>query len=79
MSEETIIELTPKQVGIAFRQIHLEENYNFLEDDLVKLANGFARAAAQDIIKAERAECVKFVKSLNLLVGEVLEAKRNAL
>lgn len=79
MTEETIVELTPKQVGVAFRQIHLEENYNFLEDDLVKLANGFARAAAPEIMKAERAECVKFVKSLNPLVGEALEAKRNAL
>lgn len=79
MTEETVVELTPKQVSVAFRQIYLEENYNFLEDDLVKLANGFARAAAPEIIKAERAECVKFVKSLNPLVGEALEAKRNAL
>lgn len=74
-----MIELTEKEVGIAFRQIHLEENYNFLAEDLVKLANGFARAAAPAIIKAERAECVKFVKSLNPLVGEALETKRNAL
>jgi hypothetical protein len=79
MIEEKVIELTPEQVSKAFRQIYLVENYNFFEDDLVTLANGFARAAAQDIIKAERAECVKFVKSLNPLVGEALEAKRNAL
>lgn len=74
-----MIELTEKEVGIAFRQIHLEENYNFLAEDLVKLANGFARAAAPAIIEAERAECVKFVKSLNMLVGEALEGKRNSL
>ena len=82
MTEEvkgTVVELTPKQVGIAFRQVHLEENYNFLEDDLVKLANGFARAASEDIIKAERAACVEFVKSLNPLVGQALEKNRNAL
>lgn len=76
---ENVVELTAKQVSTAFRQIYLVENYNFLEEDLVTLANGFARAAAKDIIKAERAECVKFVKSLNPLVGEALEAKRNAL
>jgi len=74
-----MIELTEKEVGIAFRQINLEENYNFLAEDLVKLANGFARAAAPAIMKAERAECVKFVKSLNPTVGEALEKKRNAL
>jgi hypothetical protein len=74
-----MIELNEDQVSNAFRTINLEENYNFLAEDLVKLANGFARAAAPAIIKAERAECVKFVKSLNPLVGEALETKRNAL
>jgi hypothetical protein len=74
-----MIELTKEQVGDAFRTIMLEENYNFLEDDLVKLANAFVTAAAPAIIKAERAECVKFTKSLNELVGKALENKRNAL
>jgi hypothetical protein len=74
-----MIELTAEQVGEAFRNVNLEENYNFLEDDLIKLANAFATAAAPAIIKAERAECVKFTKSLNLLVGQALEGKRNAL
>jgi len=74
-----LVELTPQQVGDAFRTIMLEENYNFLEDDLVKLANAFVTAAAPAIIKAERAECVKFTKSLNELVGKALENKRNAL
>lgn len=74
-----MIELTAEQVGDAFRTIMLEENYNFLEEDLIKLANAFAQAAAPAIIKAERAECVKFTKSLNALVGHALEKKRNAL
>jgi hypothetical protein len=74
-----MIELTVEQVGEAFRGVDLEENYNFLEEDLVKLANAFAQAAAPAIIKAERAECVKFTKSLNELVGHALEKKRNAL
>jgi hypothetical protein len=74
-----MIELTTEQVGDAFRTVMLEENYNFLEEDLIKLANAFAQAAAPAIIKAERAECVKFTKSLNELVGHALEQKRNAL
>ena len=74
-----MIELTAEKVGETFRNVNLEENYNFLEDDLIKLANAFATAAAPAIIKAERAECVKFTKSLNLLVGQALEGKRNAL
>jgi hypothetical protein len=74
-----MIELTKEQVGEAFRTIMLEENYNFLEEDLVMLANVFVSAAAPAIIKAERAECVKFTKSLNELVGKALENKRNAL
>jgi hypothetical protein len=74
-----MIELTEEQVSNAFRKINLTENYNFFADDLVKLANGFAQAAAPAIIKAERDECVKFTKSLNLLVGQALEGKRNAL
>jgi hypothetical protein len=74
-----MIELTKEQVSETFRGVNLEENYNFLEDDLVKLANAFVTAAAPAIIKAERAECVKFTKSLNELVGKALENKRNAL
>ena len=74
-----MIELNKEQVGEAFRTIMLEENYNFLEEDLVMLANAFVAAAAPAIIKAERAECVKFTKSLNELVGKALENKRNAL
>ena len=44
--------LTNQEINDAFIHAKLEENYNFLEDDLVKLANGFARAASEDIMKA---------------------------
>jgi hypothetical protein len=77
--EGTVIELTPEQVGEAFRTVMLEENYNFLEEDLVLLANTFVKAAAPMIIKAERDECIKFVKSLNELVAQALKNKREAL
>lgn len=74
-----MIEIKKEDVMQAFFAAGLEEDYNFLEEDLMKLANAFATAAAPAIIKAERAECVKFTKSLNMLVGEALEGKRNAL
>ena len=48
--------MTPEQVTQTFINTPLEENYNFLEADLVKLANAFIDAATPDIAKAERAE-----------------------
>lgn len=74
--KEPKIELTTDEVKDAFRQIYLEENYAFLEEDLVKLANGFIAAAENKIRKAELAECVKFARSLNTYVAEALEEKR---
>ena len=46
--------LSTEEVKEAFRTIWLEENYAFLEEDLVKLANGFIAAAAPKIARAER-------------------------
>jgi hypothetical protein len=71
--------LTKEKIIETFVNADLEGEYNFLEEDLIKLANAFVDAVAPAIIKAERDECVKFVKSLNHLVGEALEQKRNAL
>jgi hypothetical protein len=70
------IELTPEEVKNAFRLIYLEENYAFLEDDLIKLANGFIASAENKIRKAELAECVEFVRSLNTHVAKALDEKR---
>ena len=71
--------LTKNEIKDVFINAMLEGDYNFLEDDLVKLANAFIDAAAPKIIKAERDECIKFTKSLNHLVGEALQVKRNSL
>ena len=71
--------LTVEEVKAAFRGIWLEENYAFLEEDLVKLANGFAEAAAPKIAKMERDLCIEFVRSLNGQVADALEAKRGPL
>ena len=60
--------MTPERIHEIFRSIHLEENHNFLEDDLIKLAQAYAEEGARQ----ERAGCIKVVSSLNRLVGEKL-------
>lgn len=71
--------LTTAEIKDAFINTPLEEDYNFLEDDLVKLANAFIAVATPKIAKAERTECVDFVRSLNHLVADKLQEKRCAL
>ena len=72
------MELNAKQVGDAFRTVMLEENHNFLEDDLVLMANAFVRFA-EPLIRADELEnCVEIATSLNRLVGEKLYEVRNA-
>jgi hypothetical protein len=70
--------ITKEQVNKAFRNVTLEENYNFLEEDLVKLAHAFIEAATPSIVAVERQECVKVVRSMNSFVAEKLqEIRRN--
>jgi hypothetical protein len=71
--------ITKEQVNEAFRKIYLEENYSFLESDLMKLADGFIMAAMPAIRKVELAMCVDFVKSLNPDVAVALYEKRSKL
>jgi hypothetical protein len=71
--------LTKAEIKDTFINTPLEEDYNFLEDDLVKLANAFVAAATPKIAKAERTECVDFVRSLNHLVADKLQEKRDSL
>lgn len=65
--------ITKEQVNEAFRNVTLEENYNFLEEDLVKLAHAFIDAAKPSIVAIERQECVKVVRSMNSFVAEKLQ------
>jgi hypothetical protein len=67
------------QIKEAFRKIYLEENYNFLEEDLVKLADGFIMAALPMIIRTERDMCIKFVNTLNTNVARALGEYRENL
>lgn len=65
-----------KKATEVFHKTHLEGKYSFLIEDLVKLANAFAKEIAPEIAKQERDECVKFVKSLNTHVAKALQEKR---
>ena len=64
--------MTPERIHEIFRSIDLEENHNFLEDDLIKLAEAYAEEGARQ----ERAGCLKVVKNLNRVVGEKLAEVR---
>lgn len=68
--------ITTEQVKEAFINVILEENYNFLEEDLVKLAEAFVKAATPAIEKQERDKCVDIARSVNYLVAERIEQVR---
>ena len=70
--------LSQKEINETFVNTHLEENYNFLAEDLVKLANAFVKAAAPKIAKEERAECLKVAKALNSVVAAKIEEVRGS-
>ena len=62
--------LTPQEINEVFINANLEEDYNFLQEDLVKLANAIIKAAAPRIAKEERILCVDVARSLNSLVAD---------
>ena len=72
------MELTKEQVGDMFRTIMLEENYNFLEDDLVKLANTFVAKAEPFIRADELDQCVSITNVLNTTVSRKLNEVRSS-
>ena len=71
--------LNPNEIKEAFRKIHLEENHDFLEEDLQMLADAFIMAAMPSIVKTERDMCIKFVNSLNTNVARALGEYRENL
>jgi hypothetical protein len=71
--------LNTEEIKEAFRKIYLEENHDFLEEDLQKLADGFIMAAMPTIVKTERDMCIKFVNSLNTNVARALGEYRDNL
>lgn len=74
--------LSKEEASKVFLQsiaVHLDEDHNFTQEDLARIANGFIAAAAPKLIKEERDQCIKFVNSLNHYVGKALDRKRNNL
>lgn len=69
-------DLTNQQVAEAFINANLEEDYNFLQRDLTKLAQAFIDAAKPAFIQEERNQCINFVRSLNTLVADKLQEYR---
>ena len=64
--------LSKQQISKIFHELQLEDNYNFLEDDLVKLVNAYIDAARPSLAKEELASCVEVVNALNPAVGNKL-------
>ena len=64
--------MTPERINEIFRGLNLEENHNFLEEDLKLLAEAYAEEGARQ----ERAGCIKVVTQLNRVVGEKLTEVR---
>jgi hypothetical protein len=69
--------ITKEQVTETFVNLVLEEHYNFLEEDLVKLAEAFVKTATPDIEKQERDKCVDIARSVNHLVAQRIEQVRS--
>lgn len=76
MSEIKQLILTQQEVNEAFINANLEEDYNFLQDDLMKLAEAFINTAKPKLAKMERDECIEVARSVNHLVAERIEQVR---
>jgi hypothetical protein len=70
----------------AFFGAGLEGDYNFLEDDLIKLCTVFGELRDNELnervykaTQQERARCVEFVRSLNPVVAQALADKKGPL
>jgi hypothetical protein len=64
--------MTPERINEIFRGLNLEENHNFLEEDLKLLAEAYFEEGA----KEERSGCIRVATDLNRIVGEKLAEVR---
>lgn len=68
--------LTDQEIIKTFINAKLKEDYNFLQEDLVNLANAIVAAAEPKIRKAELMKCVEVARSVNTLVADkILEVR----
>lgn len=58
--------LSKQEINKIFHEVYLEDNYNFLEDDLEKLAKAYINAGA----KKERELCIDVAKAYNAIVAQ---------
>ena len=79
-------EFKKEDVFQAFFGAGLEGDYNFLEEDLMKLAKVFADLRDNELnervyraTQNERARCIEFVRSLNPSVAQALQDKKGPL
>jgi len=61
--------MTNEEINKIFHETEMEDNYNFLEDDLIKLANAFIAKARPEIIQ----ECVNVARTVNHLVANKIK------
>ena len=82
--------ITVEQMREVFMNTPLEEDYNLLEEDLMKLANAFAAIHHEEMVeqtkeavylavRKETRRCVEFVSSLNPDVGNALAFTKHGL
>lgn len=79
-------DIKKEDVMQAFFAAGLEEDYNFLEEDLMKLAKVFCALRDEEVKEKthratmfERNRCIEFVRSLNPEVARALEEKKGPL
>ena len=68
--------LTKEEVIDTFIHTPLEGNYDFIEKDLVKLANAFVYKAKSKLAAEERAKCIEVARAYNTLVADKIEEVR---
>jgi hypothetical protein len=61
--------MTSEEINKIFHETQLEDNYNFLASDLIKLANAFIAKARPEIIQ----ECVDVAHAYNTLVADKIK------
>ena len=69
--------LSNEEIVSTFINTQLEGDYNFLQEDLVKIAHAFERAAAPAIKEAEQKLCIEIVRAYNPVVADKLKEVRN--
>ncbi len=70
--------LTDQEIIDTFVNANLRGNYQFDRDDLILLANRFIDAARPKIVREEKSECIKVVRSLNTMVADKLAEIKGA-